>query len=452
MKLNIKDIRYLTGDDWRVLQAVEQGSKNHEIVPTPLIGQIAGPRGGIGVHKCISNLAKVGLIAKVKNAKSEQSYWHQKADKVLSDDGYRLSYGGLDYLALNTHRKANSIFSLGNQIGVGKESDIYISAGPDGRQLILKLHRLGRISFRSVKSNRDYLRKRSTGSWMYLSRLAAQKEHAFMRVLYREGFPVPEPVAWSRHTVVMEFIDAFPLRMIEKVPNPGKLYAELMDITVRLARRGLIHGDFNEFNILIKEEGPDDKIKLTPIVIDFPQTVSTNHMNAKMYFDRDVACIKRYFERRLKYTSDVPGPFFADALKGADPESKLDVEVEASGFSKKMAKDLDRYVEAIGGEQEESDVMASAEDANELGEEEGEFEEDDEDVVHETGEEDVQQDPEVDDPKLVDQLGSLSVQDEFAVKPPTRADFGLAPLDLQSDADAVAEKVKSKKKASGWAI
>ncbi|KAI7110154.1 RIO1-domain-containing protein, partial [Hortaea werneckii] len=183
MKLNIKDIRYLTGDDWRVLQAVEQGSKNHEIVPTPLIAQIAGPRGGIGVHKCISNLAKVGLIAKVKNAKY---------------DGYRLSYGGLDYLALNTHRKANSIFSLGNQIGVGKESDIYISAGPDGRQLILKLHRLGRISFRSVKSNRDYLRKRSTGSWMYLSRLAAQKEHAFMRVLYREGFPVPEPVAWSR--------------------------------------------------------------------------------------------------------------------------------------------------------------------------------------------------------------------------------------------------------------
>ncbi|RMY73777.1 hypothetical protein D0863_03658 [Hortaea werneckii] len=437
MKLNIKDIRYLTGDDWRVLQAVEQGSKNHEIVPTPLIAQIAGPRGGIGVHKCISNLAKVGLIAKVKNAKY---------------DGYRLSYGGLDYLALNTHRKANSIFSLGNQIGVGKESDIYISAGPDGRQLILKLHRLGRISFRSVKSNRDYLRKRSTGSWMYLSRLAAQKEHAFMRVLYREGFPVPEPVAWSRHTVVMEFIDAFPLRMIEKVPNPGKLYAELMDMIVRLARRGLIHGDFNEFNILIKEEGPDDKIKLTPIVIDFPQTVSTNHMNAKMYFDRDVACIKRYFERRLKYTSDVPGPFFADALKGADPESRLDVEVEASGFSKKMAKDLDRYVEAVGGEHEESDVIASAEDADESGEEEEGFGEDDEDVVPETGEEDVQQDPEIDDPKLADQLGSLSVQDEFAVKPPTRADFGLAPLDLQSDADAVAEKVKSKKKASGWAI
>ena len=44
------------------------GSKNHEVVPTPLIGNIAGLRGGSGVHKNISALAKVNLIAKVKNA------------------------------------------------------------------------------------------------------------------------------------------------------------------------------------------------------------------------------------------------------------------------------------------------------------------------------------------------------------------------------------------------
>ncbi|KAK5012757.1 Serine/threonine-protein kinase rio2, partial [Cryomyces antarcticus] len=81
-------MRYLTAEDWRVLTAVEMGSRNHELVPTPLIAQISGLRGGTGVHKCISNLAKVGLIAKVKNAKY---------------DGYRLTYGGLDYLALNTH-------------------------------------------------------------------------------------------------------------------------------------------------------------------------------------------------------------------------------------------------------------------------------------------------------------------------------------------------------------
>lgn len=362
----------------------------------------------------------------------------------VPDDGYRLTYGGLDYLALNTHRKSNVVFSLGNQIGVGKESDIYITASPDGRQQVLKLHRLGRISFRTVKANRDYLRKRSTGSWMYLSRLAAQKEHAFMRVLHREGFPVPEPLAWSRHTVVMEFIDSFPLRMIEEVADPGKLYADLMDMIVRLAQRGLIHGDFNEFNILIKEEESGDEVKVNPILIDFPQTVSTNHANAQYYFDRDVACIKRYFERKFKYISDEPGPFLLDALKNADPEKRLDVEVEASGFSKKMGRELERYVEATGGNEAESHAAENSDEADEEDGVEGEGEtESDAELAEE---------PQVDDPKLVQEIGSLSMKDDLSMKPYSAASFGLEPLELQHDPDVAAEKVRTKKKASGWAI
>lgn len=385
------------------------------------------------MHKCISNLAKVGLIAKVKNARY---------------DGYRLTYGGLDYLALNAHRRGNVVYSLGNQIGVGKESDIYVTASPEGRQQVLKLHRLGRISFRSVKSNRDYLRNRTTGSWMYLSRLAAQKEHAFMRVLHREGFPVPEPIAWSRHTVVMEFIDAFPLRMVDSVPEPGKLYAELMAMIVKLARRGLIHGDFNEFNILIKEnEKADGRVTLEPILIDFPQTVSTNHANAQMYFDRDVGCVKRYFERRFKYVSDEPGPFFKDAVKGIEMDKRLDVEVEASGFSKKMAKDLDRYVETAGGDGEQQ-----AEDGEEGGAMSDEFENEEVEEQDAAGGSDEPQDPQVDDPKLAEDLGSLSMGDDLAVKPASRADLGLMPLELPRDPDVVAQKVHTKKKAAGWAI
>jgi hypothetical protein len=42
--------------------------------------------------------------------------------------------------------------------------------------------RLGRISFRAIKAKRDYLGKRKSASWMYMSRLAAQKEWAFMKV------------------------------------------------------------------------------------------------------------------------------------------------------------------------------------------------------------------------------------------------------------------------------
>ncbi len=292
--------------------------------------------------------------------------FRNSTDTPPPDDGYRLTYGGLDYLALHTHLKRQVLYSTGNCIGVGKESDIYVVASPTGTQLILKIHRLGRISFRSIKNNRDYLKHRSSASWMYMSRLSALKEFAFMKVLKDNGFRVPEPVAQSKHTVVMELIDAFPLRQIQEVPNPAGLYAELIDIVLRLATFGLIHGDFNEFNILIREEeapgvgkagtseteNPDSTPGITPVpvIIDFPQMVSIDHMNAEMYFDRDINCIKRFFERRFKFVSDEPGPFFADTKKlaGGAKSKRLDVEVEASGFSKKMAKELESYMQEVG--------------------------------------------------------------------------------------------------------
>ncbi|EEU40323.1 uncharacterized protein NECHADRAFT_76473 [Fusarium vanettenii 77-13-4] len=368
MKLDTRAMRHLASEDWRVLTAVEMGSKNHELVPTPLIEKISRLRGGAsGVHRSISALAKVGLIARVKEAKY---------------DGYRLTYGGLDYLALHTHAKRKDVYSVGNRIGVGKESDIMVVADETGTQRVLKIHRLGRISFRTVKSNRDYLKNRQSGSWMYLSRLAAMKEFAFMKALREEGFPVPEPIAQSRHTIVMSLIDAFPLRQISDVPDPASLYADLIGLILRLAKHGLIHGDFNEFNILVKEERAKSEdgqevVNLEPIIIDFPQMVSMEHQNAEMYFDRDVNCIKRFFERRFHFVTTQPGPFFKNAKKtvGKDGVKRLDATVEASGFTKKMLKDLEA---AIKDKTETKEQAADDEDEDDEDEEDEDEDEDEE--------------------------------------------------------------------------
>ena len=323
---------------------------------------------GGSTARCISALAKNSLIARLKNAKY---------------DGYRLTYGGLDYLALHTHRQKNTVYSVGNQIGVGKESDIFVVASPTGQQLVLKIHRLGRISFRTVKANRDYLRNRQGGSWMYMSRLAAMKEFAFMTALRENGFPVPDPIAQSRHTIVMSLIDAFPMRQIASVPNPALLYSELIAMILRLAQFGLIHGDFNEFNILLKEtkdESAKGGVSLTPILIDFPQMVSVDHTNASYYFDRDVACIKRFFSRRFGFTSDEPGPYFEDARKlvGTEGAVRLDVQVAASGFSRKQAKELEAYMKEMGVDGDGGEGATGADREDLVGEEvEGESDEED---------------------------------------------------------------------------
>ena len=92
-----------------------------------------------------------------------------------------------------------------------------------------------------MKSKRDYLKKGSHFSWLYLSRLAALKEFAFMKALGEHGLPVPQvrppacpparsrPLAanaegascvissvlqaidHNRHAVLMNMLDTYPL-------------------------------------------------------------------------------------------------------------------------------------------------------------------------------------------------------------------------------------------------
>ncbi|KAJ2808678.1 Serine/threonine-protein kinase rio2 [Coemansia guatemalensis] len=331
MKLDPKALRYMSSEEFRVLTAIEIGSRNHSIVPAPLIAQLSHLRSG-SINKHIGDLIKRKLIASESSSKYV---------------GYKLVYSGYDHLALRTLSKRGSVVSVGNQIGVGKESDIFVVAGEDEQEVVLKLHRLGRQSFRSVKLKRDYFRATQSPSWMYMSRLSATKEFAFMKVLHEHGFPVPTPIDQNRHCVVMELVAAFPLRQIDRLDEPGRLYSQLMDLIVRLAKYGLIHGDFNEFNILLKDG-------TTPILIDFPQMVSTSHPNAEYYFNRDVDCIRTFFKRRFGYESALYPKFTAKLDKDFD----LDVKVAASGFTKKDQTQLERFMQMEHGgaaEQQENE-------------------------------------------------------------------------------------------------
>ena len=151
----------------------------------------------------------------------------------------------------------------------------------------------------------------------------------------------------------MELIDAYPLyayirrvviiltyksRQVSEHPSPGSLYSTLMDLIVRFAHAGLIHGDFNEFNVLIH------RVTGEPIVIDFPQMVSTRHANAEFYFNRDVECIKTFFSRRFGYQSML-WPRFSRTIKEGEEDNesfRLDVVVAASGFGRKDQEELEK--------------------------------------------------------------------------------------------------------------
>lgn len=334
-KLNVSIMRYLTNEDFRVLTAIEMGMKNHELVPGPMAASIANLQHG-GVHKLLRELCKHRLLS------------YERGKKY---DGYRLTNAGYDYLALHSLTKRDVVSSFGNQIGVGKESNIYTVANNEGQQLCLKLHRLGRVCFRNVKDKRDYHKHRKSASWLYLSRISATKEFAYMKALYDRNFPVPKPIDFNRHCVVMELVQGTLLTHVMEVDDVEGLYDELMDLIVRFADSGVIHGDFNEFNIILNEEQK-------PVIIDFPQMVSTEHTNAEMFFNRDVNCIKEFFKKRFNYESELY-PKFNDIHR----TDTLDAEILCSGFTKQMAKDINVEIGIEeDSETEENDVENQQDD------------------------------------------------------------------------------------------
>lgn len=336
VKFDVSLLRYLTSDDFRILTSVEMGMKNHELVPASLVASIASVKSG-GIAKTLHELTRHKLLS------------YERGKRF---DGYRLNYLGYDYLALNVFRRRNVISQVGNQIGVGKESDVFVACDDDGERFVLKVHRLGRTSFRSVTGKRDYSNGR-VGNWIYLSRIAAIREHSFMKALHEKGFAVPKPIDCNRHCIIMELIPGLLLNHItmDYLSDPEKLYHQLMNMILTLANEyGVVHGDFNEFNILIKED------TFEPILIDFPQMVATNHKFAREYFDRDVHCIVDFFKKRFEMVFDDPPTYDRDVVIDHPDKKSIEVpEIDELSEHLEAAIIRDDFEEEVTVEQNKSE-------------------------------------------------------------------------------------------------
>ena len=77
--------------------------------------------------------------------------------------------------------------------------------------------------------------------------------------------------------ILSSFLSFYFRSHIYEVPDVEELYDNLMNLILRFGNYGVIHGDFNEFNIMLTEEN------LKPIIIDFPQMISIHHPNAREY-------------------------------------------------------------------------------------------------------------------------------------------------------------------------
>ena len=379
MRLDLSALRYLTKEDFRTLAAIETGMRNHEIVPVEVIRDISGLT-KINISKTLSTLlkhklikhtnvqydgytlnylgydylaintlikqgilvkigSKIGVgkesdvyICYVKNTSSEISeeqyakikeeiYMENAERELLSDDDSANNDDNDDAQINNDNNNNNNEVSY-----IKNDLPLALTQHNTNSQYtiaVIKLARLGRTSFRAVKQKRNYIKNQTHYSWLYLSRLSAKNEYKYMTGLFNHKYAVPRPYGYNRHCIIMEYIPSYPLCRVEAITYPHKVYQRLIDFIVKLAKDGLIHGDFNEFNLLVGIE--DNEI----CVIDFPQMISVEHEDAKEYFERDIACVKAFFKRKFNLT-------FEDEISGkledVVREGTLDVEMKAFGY------------------------------------------------------------------------------------------------------------------------
>jgi RIO kinase 2 len=207
-------------------------------------------------------------------------------------DGYALVFGGYDTLALSALAKKGTISALGSRIGEGKESVVYeaLGLGP----VAIKLHRIGQRSFSSVRVNREYMPEEGHCSWLIASRLSAEREYLALTTLHPD-VSVPLPIAQNRHAVVMALVNGPNLSRC-RLEEPELTLDEILTNAAQAYRRGVIHADLSEYNILM-DEG-------RAVIIDWPQWVGTDHPNARPVLERDIENILVFFKRKYNLEFD----------------------------------------------------------------------------------------------------------------------------------------------------
>jgi RIO kinase 2 len=266
----------LEPEDFEILQAIEEQMKNYEHAPVEAIQKQ-------------KELALKEIEYRLPTLMNKDLVQGWRGAYV----GYSLTTAGYDILAINALVEADVIEAFGKPLGVGKESDVYDALTPTKHRVAIKFHRLGRTSFKQTKRKRDYTIKYSyTPDWHHQSRIAAKKEYKALNLLHSKGVAVPEPIKQNRHVLVMSMIEGTELYHHTNLSDPQTVINGILaNVRKAYQEAHMIHGDLSPYNIILQ---PNQNI----LIIDWPQSVTTNHITAKLLLKRDLKNILTFFQQK----------------------------------------------------------------------------------------------------------------------------------------------------------
>jgi len=207
-------------------------------------------------------------------------------------EGYGITMYGLDLLALRAISSFVDIETIARRYDVGKEADIHLCYSSNGEPYIIKVYRLGRTSFKKVRSARPGYYETS-GGWIRLNIRAAGKEYSILQKLWSVGVSVPKPLMKAYHLILMEYVPGKELHKV-KLTEPLVVYEKIVIELLRAYKAGVVHADLSEFNILV--DAQSNNVWL----IDWPQWLESEHEEAEKYLRKDIEQVLVFFNKKYR--------------------------------------------------------------------------------------------------------------------------------------------------------
>jgi RIO kinase 2 len=267
-------VSLLNKSDFKILKVFASSLKNRQVLNLTTLSQYSSLGQGLIEHH-LERLVKFGLISK-------------------SNLGYTLLVTGLDIYVLKILSNKNIITALGPQVGIGKEAEVYLARDSSDQDRVLKMFRLGRSSFKQIKRKRDV--NTAINSWLLLNIDTAKKEYDILTNLKDSSNSFPNPLYRSFHCIVMDAIYGNRLSDTENLNDPELVFDRIIDNITIAYHKGYINGDLNEYNILVD----DDDVS----ILDWPQAVKIDAINADAVLRRDIQNITKYFSKKFGIEKD----------------------------------------------------------------------------------------------------------------------------------------------------
>ncbi|NON62289.1 RIO1 family regulatory kinase/ATPase, partial [Acidianus sp. RZ1] len=222
-------VSLVTPEEYLALRVFIENKDKYEYLPKNILKDRLG----------LSSREVDTILTKLRTVKAIDT------ERISGEIMFKITFTGIDILAIKSLYAKHVVKSLGQSIGQGKESSVYYGYDFNGELIAIKLHRVGKTSFKNVRKLRELRREKS---WISITLDNALNEFSALQCVKSNFGNVPSPLGYAFNAVTMEFIEGVQLAHAE-LSKPSEVLDKIL-ATIRIAYTycKIVHSDLSPYN------------------------------------------------------------------------------------------------------------------------------------------------------------------------------------------------------------